>query len=380
MAGTSLRKAEIYVKKQGVVYLIGIVLIMLALFSCDDHDCPNCPEPKEPDYELLYSYVGQYPDTYVLTYSSKSGEILDSALYQGNPFDNVVFSHDGEYACYTSNYDLELGASETWVTHWATRDTIAYRSGIGALAAYLSTDDQYLLLTGGNIVAILSFPDLATLYLDSVSSGAGAFHPSRKIAYVSLERARDSIYVIDFSQETPPIRSFPLHNADGTKLLSQGPFMCTNTSLVLNAAIPKVVTYLQFYDTNDFGLRNELVARNYVGLGRHPDSTRVFLSYLTFIGNFPVSGGIDLYNIETNTLQPWIAEGKLDSGTGEPFVPSQIEVLPDGSSMFVLSGGNGFWLGPILQLNTATKEVMKRFDNTDGFSRLIRLNPKNVAE
>ncbi len=359
--------------------LLVIVATAVWLLSCDD-DCPTCPKPPaEPDYQLLYSYVGQYPDTYVLTYSTKSGEIVDSALYQGNPFDAMVFSHDGQYACYTSHYDLELGASETWVTRWATGDTVAYQKGIGAGAAYLSEDDQFLLLSLGEIIAILRFPNLETVFLDSISSGGGSLHPTLQIAYVGMQTSMDTIVVLNYAGDPIETSYIRLSDSHGNRVFASGPFLCTNELLFVNSFIPSVVSYLQIYDVNTFGLIREYVARMYSGGSLHEDGKRLYLSHIAFIGSFPVSGGIDLYNLETNTFQPWIAEGEIDLGTGEPFVPNQVEFTPDGESMFVLSGGNGFWLGPVLQLSTRTKEVIQRFDNSDGFSRLIRLNPKNVA-
>jgi hypothetical protein len=79
-----------------------IVAIALGLLvSGCSKDCPTCPkEPHVPDYHLVYSYVGStIADKYVLTYSTKSGQVIDSAHYLDYPFDHLAVTSEGN-ACY----------------------------------------------------------------------------------------------------------------------------------------------------------------------------------------------------------------------------------------------------------------------------------------
>ncbi|MGB5106445.1 MAG: hypothetical protein WBP29_00960 [Candidatus Zixiibacteriota bacterium] len=198
----------------------------LGLSGCGDDDCTVCPDdppPAQPDYHLLYSYVGQWPDNYVLTYSTKSGKEIDSAYYHGSMFKSMDFSHDGRYACYTDDYHGTEGYSETWVADTQTGDTVSYVRGVGAMAVVISPNDQFALLSGSHFMAVVRLPSLAVVFQDSVDSWVGKFGGSRGVLYISLEAALDSMYVIDFESVPPVWKSFPIAFYDGTPAQSLGP-------------------------------------------------------------------------------------------------------------------------------------------------------------
>jgi hypothetical protein len=89
----------------------------------------------------------------------------------------------------------------------------------------------------------------------------------------------------------------------------------------------------------------------------------------------PWIGGIDVYDLEIDLLRPFIAQGEIDMGA-EAFVPSDLQFSSDGTRMYVMNGADGFWLGPILEIEIKSKEVTQRWNFSNGFSRQIRLNPK----
>jgi DNA-binding beta-propeller fold protein YncE len=156
--------------------------------------------------------------------------------------------------------------------------------------------------------------------------------------------------------------------------------LCTDRYLILNPTLLDVTSYLQLYDLDSLTLIRETNTRLY-SLYRHPDGKRLFLRYVSYYsGHSPRSGGIDVYNLETNTLYPYYSEDEVYLSEGRPLTPTDIQFTPDGENMYVLSAAGVLALGPILEIRTATKEVTGRIDNTDGFSRLIRLNPKDWAE
>jgi hypothetical protein len=364
------------------------MIAALCMLGCCDDDCV-CPQPEPehiPDYHFLYSYVGDGYDDYVMTYSTKSGEAIDSTLYDGPPFDNMVFSHDGRYACYTSNYSLRIGNSETWVTNWPSGDTVAYLEGTGALAAYLTLDDQYLLLTGGGIVALLNFPSLTTVFRDSVSrlrdnpdwqgraSWGAALHPSKKLIYVMLEPYGDSIFVFDYSQSPSTITSHQLIDSQGQVRHSYGPSACTADYLVILFS-----GYLGLFDPVTFTVIRDRTLQPHLlhGAILHPDGHRLFLFYN---GGFDWPyGGVDIYDLETGIFQTYIAEGEIDYGLGG-INPSELQFTPDGNVMYMSNGGIGFENGPILEIEVSTKEVTRRWDHETGITRIMRLNPKDWAE
>jgi len=363
--------------------LFMFVLLVLAVgFGCTK-DCPTCPgEPHVPDYHLVYSYVGPSYPAYVITYSTKSGQVIDSAFYPNHPFDNVVFTSDGKYACYTYGWNLRLGGPETWVTDAATGDTISYLMGIGGIGLVVSRDNQFLCLSYGNFLAILKIPSLEIVYRDSVPVRGGALHPTKQLAYFIKEPNQDSLYVLDYSLTPPRVtKSMPIRDSQGRDLWCYtGRVFCTDRYLMLNPTLLDVTSYLQFYDLDSLALIRETRTRLY-GWTLHPDGNRLFLGYVTYYpGLWPKSGGIDVYNIETNTLYPYYSDGEVNLGVGQPFTPGGIQFTPDGETMYVLSAAGVLPLGPILEIRTATKEIVRRFDHTDGSSRLIVLNPKDWAE
>jgi hypothetical protein len=358
------------------------LLVLAAGFGCSD-DCPVCPsEPHVPDYHLVYSYAGSTADKYVLTYSTKSGQVIDSAYYLDYPFDNVAFTSDGKYACYTYGWNLRLGGSETWVTDAATGDTISYLMGIGGIGLVVSRDDQFLCLSYGNVLAILRIPSLEIVYRDSVPVRGGALHPTKQLAYFIKEPNQDTLFVLDYSLTPPRVtKSMPIRDSQGRNLWCySGRVFCTDRYLILNPTLFYVTSYLQLYDLDSLTLIRETNTRLY-GLYRHPDGKRLFLGYVSYYSDHsPRTGGIDVYNLETNTLYPYYSEDEVNLGEGQPLTPTDIQFTPDGETMYVLSAAGILALGPILEIRTATKEIVRRIDNTDGFSRLIRLNPRDWAE
>jgi len=335
-----------------------------------------------PDYHLVYSYVGPSYPAYVITYSTKSGQVIDSVFYPNHPFEDLQFTHDGKYACYTSGWNLLLGGPETWVTNASTGDTVSYLMGTGAIEAVVSQDNQLLCLSIGNFLAILRIPSLEIVYRDSVPVRGVALHPTKQLAYFIKEPNQDTLFVLDYSLTPPRVtKSMPIRDSQGRNLWCYSDRMlCTDSYLILNPTLLDVTSYLQLYDLDSLTLIRETNTRLY-SLYLHPDGRRLFLGYVSYYSDHsPRSGVIDVYNLETNTLYPYYSEDEVYLGEGRPLTPTNIQFTPGGETMYVLSAAGILALGPILEIRTATKEVTGRIDNTDGFSRLIRLNPKDWAE
>ena len=357
-----------------------IIIVCFGLSSCGDDDCPSCPplESPEPDYHLLYSYGGQWPNRYVLTYSTKTGKVVDSAFYGGSMFKSMDFSHDGRYACYSNNHHDVGGYSETWVTDTQTGDTVSYKRDLGSMGVLISPDDQYALLFGGHYLAVVRLPSLEIIFEDSADSWGGHFDVSSKILYISMEGSLDSMSVLEFDSNPPVWSSFPIKFYDGTPALSLGPLCITDTTLVLHCSDGQN-KFLQIYRLRDHKLiwQTRVTSQSYRGVALQPVTNRLFLAYNGGF-NHP-TGGIDVLDLNTRIFRNYIIPGELNLGY-DAFVPSHLEITPDGKKLYVLNGGNGFWLGPILEIDIATKEVARRIDNPDGNSWLMRLNPRNWAE
>lgn len=355
---------------------------VLGVVGCDGDECPTCPEPPEhvPDYHLLHAYTGDGYEKWVLTYSTKTGEVIDSTDYGLNIFSNMIFSHSGEYACYTSNYNLDLGTGETWVTNWPDGDTVAYLPGIGAWQICLSQDERYLLLADGNILAILNFPSLTVVYLDSVASRGGALHPTRQIAYVQIDPYRDSVFTLDYSEMPVTINSSQVRDSQGRPLERFSQLLCDETNLILISGNRSEPGYIGIFDIETMQVRRDRLVRSswlYGGVF-HPDGRRLFLVYNNGFDP-PFGGGIDVYDLQTDILTPYIRMNEIDIGFGG-FLPSGMEFTPDGRYAFIANGGIGLDNGPILEIDITRKEVTRRWDHSSGFARILRLNPKDWSQ
>jgi hypothetical protein len=109
----------------------------------------------------------------------------------------------------------------------------------------------------------------------------------------------------------------------------------------------------------------------------HPDGHRLLLYYN---GGFDwPEGGIDVYDLKTDVLRTYLAEGELDIWH-VGFIPSDLQFTPDGQTMYVLNGGIGLDNGPILEIEIGTKEVTRSWQLGNGRSRTLRLNSKDFAE
>jgi hypothetical protein len=288
----------------------------------------------------------------------------------------MAFSHDGESAVYTSIYNLHLGSAETWTTHTATGDTIAYTRGVGTLGVYVSPDDRFVLLVGGQLLMILTFPELDAVYVDSLVTWGAAFHPTKRRVFACFERAFDSLFVVDFAELPPAITSIPIRTSNGEALQIRGVHEVTNKYIVLGSHSHG--GYLQLYDTETLSLVREARSVYYVGSALHPDGNRLFLTYNGGFEN-PLESGIDIYYMNTGALLPFITPEEA-ACCYDGLAPDAIEMLPTGESFFVLDGASGWKRGPVLQIDASSKEIVRVMSPKYGTPRLIALNPKNWRE
>jgi hypothetical protein len=362
------------------------VAMIVALIVCSC--CDQCPISEtgdwEPDYHFTYSYVGsETGSTFVLTYSSKTGEVIDSMPCGSTPFSDMAFSSAGEYVCYTSILNLDIGTAETWVERTSTGDTIAYLSGIGTRGCLISPDDQHVLLFGGHTLAILTLPNLSTYYMDTLHSHGALFHPYEEKVFMCLNRAMDSLFVMDYSSIPVIFSSIPVEDENGRLLLTKGPLMVTEDYLFLNPyeKFPSVGYYFHVYEVETLEPVSKLhtnLPTVYRGRDLHPDGKRLFLSY-NGGSELPWISGVHVYNLVTGSLLPYISQSEI-ADSYHQIAPTDLVFFPEGESFLLLDGGTGFWLGPLLEINTSTKEVIRRWAHSDGVSWFVRLNPKDWSK
>jgi hypothetical protein len=358
--------------------MLSAALVAVALLvSCGDDDCPACPKDDkvEPDYHVLYCCEERSSYDIAYTFSLKYGTVVDSAFYNAyehGPFWDATFSKDGSLTYYTKTaagiVDPPLD-SWTWVTNTRTGDTLAICSGKGGHGVVLSADGQYLLTLPSRMMTLFRLPNLEVIYHEDWSSETGgfgdaAFHPSGRKFYFG-ENAANSIFVTTFdSGGVTSIVSYPTFNRAGDAVHpSPGSVSPDGKYLIMDAAIFLGPKYFQVRDTDSLAIVHETRIpdwRLHTDHAWHPDGKRVFM---TFNGGFdnPDIGGIDVYDITTNTLQYYVTSDEISMGT-EMLQPGYLSLTPEGDQMVILNGGGPLPSGSVLVLDIATKLLTKRID------------------
>jgi hypothetical protein len=346
------------------VYVAALLLGMIV--GCTKEKCVVCPPdtpPVEKEYRFLYSYGAH---NWVYTYSTKTGEIVDSAKYPSFPFWDVRFSKDGRYAFYAGG--------SIWATDFATGDTVAIAEGYGDWLS-VSSDGRYLLISGTTKLALLEIPSLDVIYQkdDGRFWRRGAIHPFKNIAYVPIDK-KDSLLIVDFSTSTIRDSLVPLFNRDG--LPTRG-----SSVAISNDGKTMIVGQGQLRDAETLELLKEFYHRASIGPYFHPDGERVFfLQYEEFaVGQL---GEVWELNLKTLYMTRILKEEDFVAHTPYfAFSPCDMDFTPDGKYAFIVNGGAGhdFGVGVILKLDCDTYKIVDAiYPPRSSLAWLIRINPKEI--
>ncbi|TFH65775.1 MAG: WD40 repeat domain-containing protein [Candidatus Zixiibacteriota bacterium] len=357
--------------KNRIGFLIGIYLAALLLgitAGCTKEKCVVCPPeqpPAEKEYYFLYSYGF---NNWVYTYSTKTGQIIDSVKYPGYPFWDVRFSKDGKYAYYA-------GGGSIWITDFATGDTVAITEGYGGWLS-LSSDGRYLLLSGARVLKLLEIPSLNVVYQkdDGRLWLNGAVHPSKNVAYVPIKGV-DSLLMIDFRTST--IRDFavPLFRSDGTLVRATNAVVSKDGRTVIISGGIRV----QLRDAETFQLLREYYPGRNTAYP-HPDGVRVFFLQEK---DFTIGQPAEVWELNLRTLLMTRVLGGEDFIAYSPYfalTPTDMDFTPDGKYAFIISGvaGQEFGAGTILKLDCSTYKIVDAIYPSLGISNWIRINPREV--
>ncbi|MGB5105611.1 MAG: hypothetical protein WBP29_07120 [Candidatus Zixiibacteriota bacterium] len=358
----------------------------LGLAGCGDDDCTVCPDdppPAEKEYHFLYNFVGDFYHSAVLTYSTKTGEVVDSAYYGRFPFWDVKFTSDGKYACYTSN---DVGWATTWITDYATGDTVSVLQGVAGTWLSVSHDNQFLLLSASAIESsramLFRIPSLEIVY-ESAQAGSwsrGAIHPWKNLAIVPNYN-EDSLLVLDFESGEVEEHKVGIRLASGEPMTGvELVFSPDGLRLILDGGpLNGFGSYTQIRDATALELLYEF--GNPISLGPyvHPDGERVFY-FVPWrdMGLYPSS--VWEFNLRTLLMRK-ILDGRDYIG-GPPYVfglnPSDMDITPDGKYAFLNSGGEGMEHGPILKLDLDTYQIVDAFYPPAGVARSLRMYPLEI--
>jgi hypothetical protein len=363
----------IYVKNH--ILLLFFFLFLAVGFGCSD-DCPVCPDNKpltEKEFHLIYSYGS--PGYWVYTFSTKTSKVVDSVSYGGNPFEELQFTRDGKYACYSK-------PGVTWVTDYATGDTIAIDRDHGGRHLSFSKGDRMILVLAGERTAVFGFPALNILYSlpSGVSTGAGCFDPTEDVAYLSCEN-EDSLLIVRFDSTGIHDHKIGLEGPGGTPRNGSGVAVTLDASiLLLNVTDAYGALYLQLRDTDSLHRLAEYYP-SYGGPFIHPDGRRVFFFH-TGTSDNPEPSAIYVLDLKTRLIKK-----VLDGADYQTFLPyymypeiSQIDFTPDGRYAFLRSGYGLSGSPPIAKLNLDTYEIVDAIYPHSGVSRAMRIYPLETRE
>jgi hypothetical protein len=344
-----------------------VLLVLAAGFGCSDK--PSKPDNnKEPYYKLIYSYV--QPPVSVLTFNTRTGEVLDSVWYPQMPFGDVAFSKDGARAYYS-------GLRATWIIDLATGDTLAIdRQKAGALV--LSPDEQYLAVKAAQEMWVFRLPSLSVVYHKAITYFWGRFHPTKELLYINYGIPGYGIdtllYVLDLSVTPPLERSVALSDSLG-ELVPAGPMELSGDGKWM---LMIYYNWLFLVDTDSLKVRKVMKSlhfaeANYIGITLHPDGKRAFLHYYDPYFN-PNVGGLDVFDFSTQTLTNFIDHVSVP-GLDRPFRPWRSEFTPDGTELI----GIVYETFPgceIFRLDLATKTVSQFTAHRGEYPQVLKINPK----
>jgi hypothetical protein len=365
--------------KHGLVCFFITIVILVCSAGCDDNCivCPGPPETVEPDYHFLYSFVGSFSTASVLTYSTKTGEVVDSVYYGGFPFWDVRFSKDGQFAYYTVG---DAGNYATWITNFATGDTVNIVDDIAGAWIDLSHDEKYLLLSGATTLRILTLPDLSSIYEREYQNSWGecSFHPNENKAY-AVNLIEDSLLILDVEGDVVTESKVPLKNSAGNPASAIRSMVSLNGKyLILTARnYPSPTdTYIQLRDTETYELLHEY-RPDHRGGYLHPDGKRVF--FIDCVEFEPTPGALWELNLET-LLMTKVLDGS-DVSSGYPLQgldPFDMDITPDGKYAFLNGGGCGLGFGPVIKVDLDTYTIVDAIYPSLGAPRVLRINPKEI--
>ncbi len=332
-------------RKPSLICLTAVILLLFAiiLLSCEKNYITQAPVEHVGDYDLLYIHAGGGWDDplHSLKYSTKTGEVIDT-IKTPYVIADLQFTKDGTKAV-ISIWEQKTGAPSVLAVNYPLMDTIGILEGIAGEKIYLSPDEQAVLACWGPTIAILSFPDLTPIFVDTIANYEGGFLTSNDSAFY-LVSGVDSIFVIDYTdRQNVTITAQIIGSSSGGGTVP-GPCAVdyVNERFILVSNYNNEKSYIHILNSNDLSLTQFLVVnRLYNGTpGIGPGSDKIYLKLSGQLGDYE-HNYIDVYNIGSNTVQKYINFGDI-TFIGVP-LPNQFEFSPDGEIMYVLMGSNQYY-------------------------------------
>ncbi len=345
------------------------LLLLAAGFGCSDK--PSKPDNnKEPYYKLIYSYV--MPEFSILTFNSRTGEVLDSVWYPKVPYWDLVFSKDAARAYYS-------GSSSTWITDVATGDTVAIdRQRAGKLV--LSPDENYVVIIGARSMTFCSLPNFEILYQKSATSIGATFHPFKSLLYFfhaipNTMYHSDTLFVLDYGNRPVSVQAVALKDSTD-ELVPPGPMVVSGDGRWMIMLWREQVFLL---DTDSLKIRKTFRAQDHWGYywpsAVDPDRKQVYLAYVDAPLLYPVDAGIDIFDFQSLTLTRLIHYASVP-GISKFVVPSHTELTPDGKELLGVSHNGMGSMEGFFRIDLATKTISLFAPERAGYPSVFAIDPR----
>lgn len=349
------------------------VALLICLGSCSKK--PSQPEEKgEPYYELIYSYVA--PEFSILTFNSKTGEVLDSTWYPELPYGDLVFLHGGSQAIYA-------GRTAIWIADVGTGDTLAINGEHEGGRLLLSPDESRLVSISAQNFFVYSLPSLEMIFQKSATSAYAAFHPTQdRLYYIYADGGgvydSDSLYILAYGTD-PPTEQAVILSDSSDQQVPLGPMVVSGDGLWM---LSFSYNWLFLTDLDSLKVKHiykslHFSDANYSSISLHPDGQRAFLTYSDPFYQ-PDIGGLDVFDFKTLSLDNLLDHLKIPE-TEKWFRPSKYQFTPDGSEIIGVNFQQGFGDYDLYRIVLATKELSIFAPNRGArgeYPQMFRLNPK----
>ena len=369
-------------KKPFLILPAALALLMLAviLLSCEEK-C-TCPVEEEHigDYHLIYSHAGGDGETspyLVLTYSTKTGRVIDT-LETNYYLRDMRFTSDGSKMVVLTGTSSPSAEPKLITVDNVSGDTLALLSVNFGGSMYLSPDETKMLVCGGSMLAIYSFPMLDIIFSEEVANDGGGFLTAGDSIYYYNYNI-DSLSIIDYSNPADIIKTAIPIRSYGLPAYPTGAVTNYDRHYLFLAARFGDYTgsVLKIYDSNNIEEQNSLDVMKYYNSQPviRPGTDEIYLC-----ANHAEASGydfVDLYYASLNIVITYLNAANIS--TEDHFKPQQVDFTPDGNLMFVMLGG-GPTFSSVIGIQLSDKAIIHMLRPTEPLASFIRIDPTDYSK
>ncbi len=351
---------------------VGIALSIMAMLLIDAcvEDRLLSPDGGDSDaeYTVFYGGAEAAPPTGYYTYgiSTKTGEPIDTFVFEMPSYRKVIFSNDGS--------NIIMSRSWLKIIDYESKEVIAENNQYATHCARLNATGDLLLVSDGYPFVVFSYPDLTPILVEDITVSYGGFLPQDRHAFY-IKNGKDSLYVLNF---TDPDNVLTSQHYIGGSVMAAEVTPDGAKLVILQTFYGDPKSNIKVYNTNDFALEEELEIpdRFYGGMTIHPDGNRIFLHQAAPSAQY--ISLIDVYSIDANTISGFITQDDIDSP--HQFYPTQIAFTPDGRNAVILSFYPMSSTSTLIITDALSKAIIIQLDSPPAGAECIAVRPVDISK